>query len=44
MPNTGKALSFVEKARPQVTQTVGDVQLAEPKAVVLPQAQADLGA
>jgi parallel beta-helix repeat protein len=34
----------VEKARPAITPTVGDVQVAEPKAVVLPKPQADLGA
>lgn len=34
----------VEKAKPEITQTVGDVQVAEPKAVVLPKPQADLGA
>lgn len=34
----------VEKAKPTITPTVGDAQVAEPKAVVLPKAQADLGA
>jgi parallel beta-helix repeat protein len=34
----------VEKARPVIAKTIGDVQLAEPKAVVLPKPQADLGA
>jgi parallel beta-helix repeat protein len=31
-------------ARPEIKPTIGDAQLAEPKAVVLPKAQADLGA
>ncbi|MBX3485623.1 parallel beta-helix domain-containing protein [Phenylobacterium sp.] len=34
----------LEKARPVVAKTIGDVQVAEPKAVVLPKPQADLGA
>ena len=34
----------VEKAKPTITPTVGDAQVAEPKAVALPKAQADLGA
>jgi parallel beta-helix repeat protein len=34
----------VEKARPTVTPTIGDAKVAEPKAVALPKAQADLGA
>ena len=34
----------VEKARPTITPTVGDAQVAEPKAVILPKPQADLGA
>ena len=34
----------IEKAKPSITPTVGDAQVAEPKAVVLPKAQADLGA
>ena len=34
----------VEKARPEVVKTFGDAQIAEPAAVVLPKAQADLGA
>lgn len=33
----------LDKARPQVTQTVGDAQVAEPAAVILPKAQSDLG-
>ncbi|WP_397422327.1 parallel beta-helix domain-containing protein [Phenylobacterium sp.] len=34
----------IEKARPSVAKTVGDAQIAEPDAVVLPKRQADLGA
>jgi hypothetical protein len=34
----------VEKARPEIVKTFGDAQIAEPAAVVLPKAQADLGA
>ena len=34
----------IEKARPSVAKTVGDAQIAEPGAVVLPKRQADLGA
>lgn len=34
----------VEAAKPAITPTVGDVHVAEPKAVVLPKTQADLGA
>jgi parallel beta-helix repeat protein len=34
----------IEKARPSVAKTVGDAQIAEPDAVVLPKRQTDLGA
>lgn len=34
----------VEQARPSVAKTIGDAQIAEPAAVVLPKRQADLGA
>lgn len=34
----------METAKPAITPILGDAQLAEPKAVVLPKAQADLGA
>ena len=34
----------LDQARPAITPTIGDVQVAEPKAVALPKRQADLGA
>jgi parallel beta-helix repeat protein len=34
----------IAKAKPTIEKTIGDAQVAEPKAVVLPKAQADLGA
>ncbi len=34
----------IDRAKPTISPTVGEVQVAEPKAVVLPKAQADLGA
>jgi parallel beta-helix repeat protein len=34
----------IQQARPQVLPSIGDAQFAEPKAVTLPKAQADLGA